>query len=272
MELREFISAPSSSPPSVPPDTSRGLAMGLKILNYLRTEGRAFSLNELAGYTRLGKPSLLRLLRTLEGMGYISRDAHRNYRIEVEAALTGTREIIRLLRKAWGPVSSKIQSQCGETISLAYLFEDHIRVVDVLESPHQIRMSNFVGRILQPYASSLAKAITAFQDEALIQMLLEVYGIHRATKNTLVDQLAIQNEFASVRSRGYAEDKEETVEGGYCIGAPICNTDKKVIAAVSVSSPKFRVTQEFIEKFPARVIEAANNISQALAEEVRDKS
>jgi IclR family acetate operon transcriptional repressor len=272
MDLSEFISTPSSARPSVPSDTSRGLALGLKILNYLRAEGRPFSLGELAAYTQLGKPSLLRLLRTLEGMGYVSRDANRNYRIEVESSVTGARESLRLLRKAWVRFSQEIKSHCGETVSLAFLFEDHIRVVDVLESPQHIRMANFVGRILQPYASSLAKAIAAFQDEALTQTLLDVYGVHRATKNTLVDQLAIQNEFASVRARGFAEDKEETVEGGYCIGAPIRNPEGIVIAALSVSSPKFRVTQEFIEKFPLRLIETADNISTALAAEIRGNS
>jgi IclR family acetate operon transcriptional repressor len=272
MDSSEFVSTSPSARPSVPSDTSRGLALGLKILNYLRAEGRAFSLGELARYTQLGKPSLLRLLRTLQGLGYVSRDANRNYRIEVESSVAGVRESLRLLRKVWGRFSSEIQSHCGETVSLAYLFDDHIRVVDALESPQHIRMSNFVGRILQPYASSLAKSITAFQDEALIQTLLDVYGVYRATRYTLVDQLAIQNEYAAVRARGFAEDKEETVEGGYCIGAPIYNPERKVFAAISVSSPKFRVTAEFMEKFPARLMETADNISQAFAAELRGKS
>lgn len=268
MNLREFISAPATSKPAVPPDTSRGLALGLRILNYLRIEGQAYTLGELAAYTQLGKPSLLRLLRTLEGLGYISRDAGSHYRIEVESSATGVHETLRILRKTWGRHSQEIQSHCGETVSLAYLFHDHIRVVGVLESPQNIRMSNFVGRILQPYASSLGKSITAFQDEALIQTLLDVYGIYRATRNTLVDQLAIQNEFASVRSRGYAEDKEETVEGGYCLGAPIRNPEGRVIAALSASSPKFRVTAEFMEKFPVRLMETAAGMSRALAADI----
>jgi IclR family acetate operon transcriptional repressor len=272
MNPGELISSPSTGRPSVPPDTSRGLALGLRILNHLRTERRAFSLGELAAYTGLGKPSLLRLLRTLEGMGYVARDANQNYRLEVETSVTGGRESLRLLHKVAGRFLQELQSRCGETVSLAYLFEDHIRVVEVLESQQHIRMSNYVGRILQPYASSLAKSITAFQDEALIQTLLDVYGIYRSTKNTLVDQLAIQNEFAAVRARGYAEDKEETVEGGYCIGAPIHNPERKVIAAISVSSPKFRVTAEFMKKSPARLVATADNISQALAAELRRKT
>jgi hypothetical protein len=118
MGLSEFASTPSSARPSVPSDTSRGLALGLKILNYLRTEGRAFSLGELVAYTRLGKPSLLRLLRTLEGLGYVSRDANRNYCSEVEASVTGVRESLRLLRKAWGGFSGELQSRFRSKLPL----------------------------------------------------------------------------------------------------------------------------------------------------------
>ena len=44
-------------------------------------------------------------------------------------------------------------------------FENRIEVVATVESPHLIRMGNTVGRILPPHASSLGKAVTAFQRE-----------------------------------------------------------------------------------------------------------
>ena len=47
--------------------------------------------------------------------------------------------------------------------TLAALFEDHIRVVQTLESSREIRMSNHLLRILSPYGSSLGKAIAAHQ-------------------------------------------------------------------------------------------------------------
>lgn len=261
MDATDTSSASATGRPDPSLGTSRGLAVGLRILNHLGAESRAFSLRELAAFTGLGKPSLLRLLRTLEGMGCISRDGRRGYRLEVETSVARAHEGLRVLRPAWARLAPELQSRCGETVSMAYLFDDHIRVVHVLESSQHIRMTNFVGRILQPYASSLGKAITAFQDEARIQTLLDVYGVYRSTQHTLTDQLAIQNEFAEVRSRGYAEDREETVEGGYCIGAPIRDTQGRVIAALSVSSPKFRVTQQFKERFSACLIETAQQMS-----------
>lgn len=222
------------------------------------------SLTELAGFVSLGKPSALRLLRTLETLGYVSRDESKNYQLEVGAFVAGTQENLSMLRRVAGRFCRDLRSKSGETATLACLFGDYVRVVDVFESPQNIRMSNYVGRILQPFASSLGKAIAAFQDETLTQTLLDVYGVFRLTRHTLVDQLAIQNDYAAIRERGYSEDNEETVEGGYCVGAPIYSPEKSVIAAVSISSPKFRVSPKLVEELPTMVREAASGIAAEL--------
>lgn len=259
-----MIMTPLPRRPISPANGSRGLAVGLKILTHLRKEGRPMSLKELAVVASLGKPSTLRLLRTLESLGYVSRDGSKNYRLEAEPSLTTMRDNLSLLRETGKRYCQGLQKKCGETVTLGYLFGDHIRVVEVIESAQHIRMSNFVGRILQPYASSLGKAIAAYQEEEERQKLLDVYGIYRLTKNTLVEQLAIQNEFAMIRERGYAEDREETVEGGYCLATPIRGPERNVIAAISISFPKFRVPTEVLERFPSMLQQATHDIGAAL--------
>jgi IclR family acetate operon transcriptional repressor len=246
------------------PNNSRSLALGLNILNHLRKQRRPISLSEVAAFLRLGKPSTLRLLRTLENLGYISRDGDKNYSLAAGAFVTGMQENLDVLRKIASRYCQDLRRKSGETTTLACLFSDYIRVVDVYESPQHIKMTNYAGRILQPFASSLGKAIAAFQDDVMIQTLLDVCGVYPLTKHTLTDRSAIFNEFAQIRKQGYAEDKEETVEGGYCVGAPIYNPSKNVIAAISVSAPKFRLTPQLMRKFPSMVKEAAAGISAEL--------
>jgi DNA-binding IclR family transcriptional regulator len=243
---------------------ARGLTHGLNILDYLRRQRRSISLSEISDFLHLGKPSTLRLLRTLENLGYISRDADKNYELATGAYVTGMQGNLAALRTVGSKCCLDLRSKCGETTTLAGLFSDCIRVIDVYESPQHIKMTNFVGRILQPFASSLGKAIAAYQDDTLRQTLLDVCGVYPLTKHTLVDRGAILEDFALVRQRGYAEDREETVEGGYCVGAPIHAPSKDVIAAISVSSPKFRLTPQLMKKFPAMVKEAAACISAEL--------
>jgi IclR family acetate operon transcriptional repressor len=128
-----------------------------------------------------------------------------------------------------------------ETTSLAALFDNRIEVIAVVESPQPIRMSNIVGHILPPNASSLGKAIAAFQTEERREKLLRSYGIYRFTEQTITDRMELDQEFVRVRERKFATDLEESVTDGQCFGVPIFGSGGEVTAAISVSLPKMRV-------------------------------
>ena len=65
---------------------------------------------------------------------------------------------------AWPPVTEatlvsrpemeSLATTFNETASLAYLFDDRIHVLDCLETFHEIRMTNKIGRVLPPHCSS----------------------------------------------------------------------------------------------------------------------
>ncbi len=267
-DLRQPIlkrrSRTEGSATEAPSFESRSLAKGLQILEILRTAPEAMPLKDVAAAVGLAKASTLRLLRTLQATGYIARDSHDAYHIVRTAGRSEAAEEAERIRSAARPLLAQLNVQFGETVSMAYLFGDLIRVVDVVESTHNIRMSNYVGRILQPYASAMGKAISAFQPADRIQSLLDTYGIYSLTPATLTDVRAIRQDLAEVRERGYSRDCEETVPGGQCIGAPVTDSTGQVVAAISVSTPKFRFTPELERILPEVVTQAAAGISAAL--------
>jgi DNA-binding IclR family transcriptional regulator len=243
---------------------SRSLAKGLKILEALAEASAPMSLKELAELAELGKASTLRLLRTLQATHYLVRDRNENYSLERDWTNPVHQHLLHRLREAAIPVLRGLNAEFGETVALAFLFDDLIRVVEVIESTHQIRMSNYKGGILQPFASSLGKSITAFQTPEKAQRLLHTYGIFRLTSATLTDFRAIQEDLAAVRERGYAWDREETVPGGRCVGAPIRSPGGEVIAALSMSMPVDRFTAELEALLPDRVKASAEQATKAM--------
>lgn len=245
---------------------SRSLAKGLSILEKLGEVRSSMSLTEISRFAGLGKVSTLRLLRTLETTGHLVRDGNDNYSVDAEWPSVGHQMLLRRVRECASPYLRSLSTQFGETVALAFLFDDHIRVVDVIESAHNIRMSNFKGRILQPYASSLGKAITAFQAPERMQALLDTYGIYYITPNTITDFQAIQEDFACIRERGFAWDREETVPGGICIAAPIRTAVHGVIASVSVSTPVARFSSRMEEDLPQLMPKTATALSVAIDE------
>jgi IclR family acetate operon transcriptional repressor len=255
---------PKPEPPA--PETkleSRALAKGLLLLDCMAEKNRPMSLAELSAAAELGKPSTLRILSTLQMMGWLARDGNENYCLDRDWPRIGAQAMRRRLHTAALPEMRKLHADFAETVTLASLFDDHIRVIEVLDSPQLIRMANYKGRILPPYASSLGKAITAFQDAIQTAVLLQIYGAYQFTGKTITDPRAIQGDLACVRQRGYSVDDEETVMGGVCFGAPIRSADGAVAAAISVSQPVQRLTGERRRTLTETLMEAAERISAA---------
>ena len=242
---------------------SRSLAKGLQILETLAVAPAPMQLRDLAESAGLGKASTLRLLRTLQSTGYLVRDQNDCYRLDRDWPYP-QQHLLRRLRDAAAPVLNALSAEFGETVALAFLFDDLIRVVDVIESTHYIRMSNYKGGVIQPYASSLGKSITAFQTPERAQKLMSTYGIFHLAPGTITDLRAIQEELAKIREQGYAYDLEETVPGGNCIGAPIYSPTGQAVGALSISMPKDRFTAELRQLLPSKIKECAEQVTKAL--------
>lgn len=219
---------------------SRAVGKALDVLEYLKRKDQPLSLHELTSWLGGAKTSVFRLLRTLEAAGYVTRNELGLYSLSADAqALVPSQFASRLIGAA-EPRIKELVRQFRETASLACLFNNHIEVVAVVESPQMIRMGNTVGRIIPPHASSLGKAIAAFQTEERREQLLRSYGIYRYTEQTITDEQELRAEFERIRSKGYAIEREESHSQGCCFGVPVFLEDKSAIAAISISMPVMR--------------------------------
>ncbi len=252
------------APPATARTESRALAKGLRILEEMALLRGPVSLGQLAARVDLGKASTFRLLQTLTATGYVEQQDDQTYALNRPWTPALTHDWLRKLIAVAKPEMEALNADLSETITLAVLMEDHIRVVDAIQSPQNVRVSNYRDRILAPYASSLGKAIAAYQPAERLQTLLHVYGIYATTENTITDPALIRQEMAKTRARGYSFEFEETVKGGCCFGAPIFTGDACVPAAVSVSLPTVRLTPALDEVIPQRLCTAARRISESL--------
>jgi DNA-binding IclR family transcriptional regulator len=245
---------------------SRAVGKAIQMLEMLSRGREAMSLSELAKQTQLTKSSAFRLLQTLETLHYVRRDDNGRYLPSNEnIAVISTQYVNTLIRAAREPMR-RLNMEFGETVSLAVLMHNHVEVVHVVESASLIRMTNIVGRILPPHASSMGKVVTSWQEAETRKRLLQNYGLTRYTENTLVDEQAIEDEYKRIRERGYSVDAEEATPGGFCFGAAIFSAPGKAEAAISISMPKIRLPND--DERQQRLIkglkDAADEVSQKL--------
>jgi IclR family acetate operon transcriptional repressor len=237
----------------------------LEVLDILQAQQAPLTLNEIARRIKLAKTSAFRLLCTLESAGYLIQNVSGQYNLVPEIRrVVSTRFLIRLLQTATVTMHDLCR-ELRETISVAALFENRVEVIAVEESPETIRMSNVVGHIVPPNASSLGKVITAFQSDEQREKLIRSFGLYRFTPETITDRSELRREFERVQAQGYAADREESVADGYCFAVPIYGANGQVAAGISVSLPKARMrSPEQEAHFLDTLKSAAARISAAL--------
>jgi len=242
----------------------RAVAKAFEALEVVRSSREPLPLNVLAQRIELSKASAMRILHTLESLGYVRKtdDGYRSFDRPAP-----TRVVEALLHCAAEPLR-KLSQATGETASLCALFENHIEVVLVVESPQLIRMANTKGRILPPHASSMGKAVTAFQPVEIRERLLRSYGTARITDSTICDLGRLEDELARILHNGYSEDWGESTPDAVCFGAPILDGANTALGAVSVSMPKIRLDGDAHQRTLIKTVrKTADEISRSLKKE-----
>jgi DNA-binding IclR family transcriptional regulator len=244
---------------------SRAVGKALEVLEFLQSELKPLSMNEIGRQIQLSKTSAFRILRTLETLGCVVVDGRGQYMLAPGIHAVTPTQWLGKLHRVGMPYLEALSRELTETSTLAALFENRVEVIAVVESPHVIRMSNVVGHILPPNASSLGKAITAFQPEEQRERLLRSFGIYRFTKHTITDRKQLSREYDGIRLQKYAIDREECAYDGICFCAPIFGPNGQVSAAMSTSMPKTRLRDSAHEEaIIAAVLATADQLSQDL--------
>jgi len=250
------------------PYNSRNISRALDVLEAFVEERPVMTLKDLSRIIRIPDSSLFRVLMTLQGRGYLQQNDDGSYQLAQKVLMGKLSERAERFRELARTELHSLAGHFNETASLAYLFGDHIQVIDSVDSLHEIRIMNRPGRVLPPHCSAMGKAITAFQDREKINRILESYGLAPRTPNTIVDSRELISRFARIRETGIAYDREESIMGGLCVAAAIQLPDRRVIAAVSVSTPIARMSPEREKETAAGVLQTAGELARLVVKSI----
>lgn len=243
----------------------QSLDRALSILERL-AEADGMTLTDLAQSVGLAPSTTHRLLTTLQQRRFADFDEEYGVWVigvgafNVGNAFLRNRRIVTLGR----PVMRRLMEDVGETVNLAVEDQNELVYVTQFESHAPMRAFFRPGRRAPMHASAVGKAMLAEMDDAALTELLHRKGMPRFTEKTIVDPAALRRELARTRERGWGVDDEEHTVGMRCVAATIHNEHGEVIAGVSVSGPSVRVTETRLGELGARVVQAADEISEQI--------
>jgi IclR family transcriptional regulator, KDG regulon repressor len=238
----------------------------LSIVNLLAASNHPLGAWEAGEKLGLNKSTVHRLLAVLEHHRFVERDLMSGkYRLGLKLAELGNIALSRFdLQASARPFVERLVEVTGETAHLGILQQNEVVSLVNVETQRSVRTPSTVGRRSPVHCTSQGKLLLAFQPQPLVDQMLRSYYFASYTKRTIRQSGAYRAELVKVRQAGFATDDEEFEEGLRCIGAPVRDHTGKVVAAISIAGPTFRITPERTPVLIQNVMSVAGALSEAL--------
>jgi DNA-binding IclR family transcriptional regulator len=232
MDSIEAISSGSKSGVGV-------LDKSVAILAFL-SGGDPASLADVVGGTGLPRPTAHRLLSALEAHHLVSRQDGR-YVLGLRLLGWGNRAAgVGLVGRAL-PVLEELRDESGESTQLYVREGEHRVCVASMERVTGLRDTVPVGAVMPLSKGSAGKILLAFAPGG-------------------VDSRPDAAELRGIRVRGWAQSVAEREAGVASVSAPVFGDDGRLRAAVSISGPISRLTENPGQRLSHLVVDAARKI------------
>lgn len=235
----------------------------IQILEAISSAPHGLSGKELEMMLRLPKTTVTRLLSGLVASDLVQSSGRgRNY-------LIGAR-LQRILQSdtAWIEIASErplknLAEATGETCFIARLFGATVQSV-IMESPDaSVGVYVMPGHVMAPHATASGKVLTAYQDPALRDAILQS-ELQRLTDRTVLERSALEGEFVAIRGQGYAIENGEHIQGLATIACPIILfSNLPPIYAIGLTGPAARVSERAVPEFLPRLKATASELARA---------
>jgi DNA-binding IclR family transcriptional regulator len=218
-------------------------------------------LGDLAGELGTHKSTVLRILQTLESRGFVRRRDNGAYVLGLRVVELGTAALAEVdLRSVARSALERLASASGETVHLAVLDRDVVIYVDKVESTHPVRMYSRIGAVGPVHCTGVGKVLLAYTDPSRWPDV----ELRRFTERTITSREALLDEAQRIRALGWGTDEREHEETIRCIAAPAFDSSGGPAAALSMSVPTSRMSQDELQGYVPQLLEAARTITREL--------
>lgn len=247
--------------------TVQSVERALAILDVLAREGSPMKLSSISKQLDLNISTVHRLLNTLMVWGYVEQDPYMGrYRLGIKSFEIGNKALYSLdIRSVAKAFLKKMVDKSNETANLAILVEGEVVYIDQVETHNIIKMFASPGTRGPSYCTGSGKALLASLNDYEINRLARGFSFQSYTDKTITNIEDLKKELLQIRQQGYSLDLGEMEEDVRCVAAPILNHEGKTVAAISLSGPRTRMTDQYIhEELIPLVMDTAKQISHLM--------
>ena len=240
----------------------------LDILELFLDGDGTLSAPDIVRRLQLPRTTVHELVTTLAARSYIAPVPGEpgRYRLGVRPYQLGSRYSEHLDLAAEGQqVARSVAETCDETVHVAILEGADVIYIAKVDSTHAVRMVSAAGRRLPAHCTSVGKMLLASLPEPeLTSRIRDDAELKAMTPNSITDPDALRQALTDIRSRGVAVENRESHPDVSCVAAPMRDRAGKVVAALSISVPMIRWSDERRTELEQLAAKGAAELSERL--------
>jgi DNA-binding IclR family transcriptional regulator len=242
----------------------RGIEILVALGGDVAVAGGGLGVTQVAAITGHEKSQVSRALGVLAQSGLVERDPDtRRYRLGWRLFTLATNAGEPALLDAAHGALDQLVAELGETVHLSVLRDGAVHTLLSRSPPSSVAASGWTGRTVPVTCTSSGRALLFDHDRAALETLLAGADFGQTGPNGVRSLDELQARIGIARAAGCAVVDEEFEAGLVGVAAPIRDFTGRIVAALNVSAPKFRLGNRLDEAARA-VKRVADGLSEGL--------
>lgn len=220
-------------------------------------------LTEISNMVGLHKSTTNGIVTTLRNLEILEQNAETGKLVLGRGLFKISAHVKISLKDIYEPYMRKLAEITEETITLhSWNGGETTTIVDIIESPHNLRYSLKVGTDFPCSSSAIGKAILAALPEEEKNDILDRMQLRPITIHTITDRNRLEADLIETRKQGYGITRREADDEIIGLGIPVFDNKGRPIGGIGVGGPATRMTDEVIDNLAYILLEIKEQINK----------
>jgi DNA-binding IclR family transcriptional regulator len=209
-----------------------------RVLELLAEEPFELTVSDIAELLMMPRASVHRLCSTLVEGGFVEHlPVYKRYRLTTKSLWVGSGYLRHsaIYRAAFFPMQVLAKKIPG-AVQLGVHSEGKVLFIHSVGYPGSLDAFADVGLRRSLHTTASGKLFLADMPLEKVKRLME-HGVERYTERTIVSFARMKQELKRVTTDGYAINNEELLPGYFVLAAPVRDSSRTTVAAISITLP-----------------------------------